>query len=162
MFSFVGAPGVVNIHYFVWKLLSAIYKFSFIFIHSWQQKDHKTPSQASSAGWKERGVVNRESESIAEKTASLSSSWPVGGVNAYTPSPRFRPRDPPWRRDLPWPHSLRTVHYWSGFELSWTYWKLAKQFMRIISLTRVLAAQDIIMLFVLRSFLIQKPASLWS
>ena len=29
-FKFVGAPGAVNTHYFVRKLLSAIYKFSFI------------------------------------------------------------------------------------------------------------------------------------
>ena len=29
-FLLVGAPGAVNIYYFVLKLLSAIYKFSFI------------------------------------------------------------------------------------------------------------------------------------
>ena len=27
----MGTPGAVNIHYFVWKLLSATYKFSFIY-----------------------------------------------------------------------------------------------------------------------------------
>ena len=27
---FVGAPVTVNIHYFVWKLLSVMYEFSFI------------------------------------------------------------------------------------------------------------------------------------
>ena len=29
-FQLVGAPGAVNIHYFAWKLLGAIYKFSFM------------------------------------------------------------------------------------------------------------------------------------
>ena len=29
-FQFVGAPGAVNIHYFVWKFFGAIYKFPFI------------------------------------------------------------------------------------------------------------------------------------
>ena len=40
--QFVGAPGTVNIQYFVWKLWSAIYRFSSIHFHSQYMPHHNT------------------------------------------------------------------------------------------------------------------------
>ena len=59
-FQLVGAPGAVNIHYFVWKLLSTIYKFSFI---------HLLKEGVLSSGWSLIRVFFHQ--------GGLSSAWSV-------------------------------------------------------------------------------------